>query len=70
MEDHGWRTDRWTDKGGRGGMEEEERCWRTTVGGLTRGQTDNRGRGDGEGGGTLLEDRGWRSGVGGPLLED
>ena len=87
LEDHGWRTDRWTVNhgsrdGGRGalledyswrtdrrtdrqlwevGMEEEEHCWRTTVGGLTGGQTDNRGRG------------GWRrrrNAVGGPRLED
>ena len=60
LEDHGWRTDRWTvNRGSRDGG--GGRCWRTTVGGLTGGQTDNRGRG------------GWRrrrNAVGGPRLED
>ena len=37
---------------------EEERCWRTAVGGLTGGQ--RREGGDG-GGGALLEDHGWRT---------
>ena len=41
-----------------GGGMEEERCWRTAVGGLTGGQ--RREGGDGEGG-ALLEDHGWRT---------
>ena len=84
MEDHGWRTDRWTVNhgsrdGGRGalledyswrtdrrtdrqlwevGMEEEEHCWRTTVGGLTGGQSTMGAGMEEEGavGGLQLED--------------